>query len=168
MAEFLKGITLWKNPPANSPGSHVLVALVVIGCFNNCRPVIKATLFSGVDWYFDTDFAKYSREALIVTAWVRLGLDGFVLPITEELFFRGFLFDRLPGTTRTKWFSGALLFAIYHFWQPWNYVSIFLISLVLIWPVVKFRNVYLSIAIHMSVNIMGSIAFFGQILQARE
>lgn len=145
-----------------------LLALIIIGGISlTFETSIKSALFGWLpDWYkFETNFDAYSRQALIVTACVRLVLDGFIFPITEELYFRGFLFDRLPATTRNKWLLGALLFAIYHFWQPWNYASIFLISIVLIWPIVKFRNVYLSIAIHMAANILGALLFLGQILQ---
>ena len=145
-----------------------LLALILIGGISfTVEASIKSTLFSWLPhWYFfDTNFESYSRESLILTAWVRLALDGIVFPVTEELYFRGFLFDRLPGTLRNKWLSGAILFAVYHFWQPWNYLSIFFISIVLIWPLAKFRNVYLSIAIHMAANIIGALLFFGQILQ---
>lgn len=147
----------------------MLILIVIGGVSVTAEPAIKAMLFNWLPgWYiFDTNFEAYTRHALIVTASVRLVLDGFVLPVTEELYFRGFLFDHLPGTTKTRWILGAALFAVYHFWQPWNYVSIFLISLVLIWPIIKFRNVYLSMAIHMSANIIGSIAYFGQVLQSK-
>lgn len=147
--------------------ASLLILILIGGISLSVEASIKSALFGWLPgWYvFDTDFESYSRESLIITACARLALDGIVFPITEELYFRGFLFDRLPGTLKTKWLLGALLFAIYHFWQPWNYLSIFLISIVLIWPMAKFRNLYLSIAIHMSANIIGTLLFFGQILQ---
>ena len=145
-----------------------LVILVLIGGVSFVfESNIKSMLFGWLpNWYFyDSNFQSYSKEALLITAWVRLAVDGVVLPITEELYFRGYLFHRLPENIKNKWIMGAFLFAVYHFWQPWNYASLFLISLVLIAPVVKFNNVYLSIAIHMFANIIGTILFFGQINQ---
>jgi hypothetical protein len=119
------------------------------------------------NWYFyDSNFQSYTKEILLITAWVRLVIDGILLPITEELYFRGYLFQALPVKVKNKWILGALLFAIYHFWQPWNYPSLFLISFILIAPVVKFKNIYLSIAIHMLANIIGALLFFGQIIQS--
>jgi hypothetical protein len=129
---------------------------------------IKSILFGWLpNWYFyDSNFQSYTKEILLITAWVRLAIDGILLPITEELYFRGYLFQALPDKVKNKWILGALLFAIYHFWQPWNYPSLFLISLILIAPVVKFKNIYLSIAIHMLANIIGTLLFFGQIIQS--
>lgn len=147
--------------------ASLLILIIIGGISLTFEASIKSAFFGWLpDWYkFEINFDAYSKQALIVTACARLVMDGVIFPITEELYFRGFLFDRLPGTTRNKWILGALLFAIYHFWQPWNYASIFLISIVLIWPMVKFRNVYLSIAIHMAANILGALLFLGQILQ---
>jgi membrane protease YdiL (CAAX protease family) len=143
-----------------------MVILIVIGAITfTFESKIKSSLFSWLPaWYFyDSNFQSYSKHALFVTAWIRLILDGIIFPVTEELYFRGYLFPRLPGTIRYKWTLGAVLFAIYHFWQPWNYISLFFISLVLIAPVTKLNNVYLSIAIHMCANLIGGFLFFGQI-----
>ncbi|MBK9735060.1 MAG: CPBP family intramembrane metalloprotease [Saprospiraceae bacterium] len=145
-----------------------LIILILIGGISFAFESNIKTLFFGwlPDWYFyDINFKSYSKEALLITAWVRLAVDGFVLPITEELYFRGYLFHHLPEKIKNKWIMAALLFAVYHFWQPWNYLSLFLISLVLVVPVMKFNNVYLSIAIHMLANIIGTLLFFGQISQ---
>ena len=168
----LKGVIMptQKMPGLKFTGWLVasLIVLVLIGGVSFVfESKIKSTLFGWLpNWYFyDSNFQSYSKEALLITAWVRLAIDGIILPVTEELYFRGYLFPRLPGNIKNKWVMGASLFAIYHFWQPWNYVSLFFISLVLITPVMKFNNVYLSIAIHMLANIIGAILFFGQISQ---
>lgn len=168
----LKGIII---PTQNLPGLKFtgllmasLVILILIGGIAFAFESKIKTLFFGwlPDWYFyDNNFQSYSKDALLTTAWVRLVIDGIVLPITEELYFRGYLFHRLPEKIKNKWIIAALLFAVYHFWQPWNYPSLFLISLVLVLPVLKFKNVYLSIAIHMLANIIGTLLFFGQIRQ---
>lgn len=145
-----------------------LVILIVIGGISFAvESNIKSMFFGWLPtWYFyDSNFQSYPKEVLLITAWARLAIDGVVLPISEELYFRGYLFPRLPENLKSKWMVGALLFAVYHFWQPWNYASLFLISLVLIAPVVKFNNVYLSVAIHVLANIIGTILFFGQINQ---
>jgi uncharacterized protein len=52
------------------------------------------------DWFFVFDveqFSAFSREALLITFWVGLVVNGFFLPIVEELYFRGYLLPRLPG-----------------------------------------------------------------------
>jgi uncharacterized protein len=147
-----------------------LVLLFLIGGVTiNVETVIKIKLFAWLpNWFFyDSNLAGYSRETLLAAFWVKLIIDGFLLPVTEELYFRGFLYHRLPEQLKNKWFVAALLFAIYHFWQPWNYISLFFISLVLVWPVYKLKNVYLSITIHVLANIIGTLLFFGQLMQAK-
>jgi membrane protease YdiL (CAAX protease family) len=145
----------------------IVLLVVISGITLLFESSIKVAVFNWLpDWYFyDGDLKAYSREVLIATALVRLGVDGIVLPITEELYFRGYLYPRLPETLKHQYLMAAVLFALYHFWQPWNYFSLFLISLVLVWPVAKFKNVYLSVAIHMVANLLGTVLFFGQVLK---
>lgn len=52
-------------------------------------------------------------------------LYGIIGPITEELYFRGYL---LPRIDRLGWVApvlGTVLFAVYHFHTPWRYPAIF-------------------------------------------
>jgi uncharacterized protein len=147
-----------------------LVILFLIGGVTiTAETLIKTKLFDWLpDWFFyDSNLALYSKETLLTAFWFKLIIDGFILPVTEELYFRGYLYHHLPQQLKKKWIVAALLFAVYHFWQPWNYISLFFISLVLVWPVHKFKNLYLSIAIHMLANLIGSLLFFGQLMQVK-
>jgi uncharacterized protein len=147
-----------------------LVILFLIGGVTiTAETFIKTKLFDWLpDWFFyDSNLALYSKETLLTAFWFKLIIDGFILPVTEELYFRGYLYHYLPQQLKKKWIVAALLFAVYHFWQPWNYISLFFISLILVWPVHKFKNVYLSIAIHMLANLIGTLLFFGQLMQVK-
>jgi membrane protease YdiL (CAAX protease family) len=93
----------------------------------------------------------------LVTALLTLALDGAFNPIVEELYFRGFL---LPRLARWGWFApliSALLFALQHYWQPYNYLLIFLLvlpeTLVVRWK----RNVRFSILCHCFANSLGVV-----------
>lgn len=146
-----------------------LVALVIItGITVLLDEKIKSVFFSWLpSWYFyNSNFTEYGRDALMTTAFVRLVIDGFILPVTEELYFRGYLFPSLQES-KYKWFTAAVLFSIYHLWQPWNIIGLIPVSMILVWPVYKHKNLYLSIAIHMLANIIGSFLFMLQIMQPK-
>jgi uncharacterized protein len=105
--------------------SFLIMIICVIGIVL-FESSIKQAFFSKLPaWYFfDTNFASFSKKALITTALLRLLLDGLIIPIIEELYFRGYLLNRLPNYLRYKLIIAALLFTVYHFWQPWNYGSV--------------------------------------------
>jgi membrane protease YdiL (CAAX protease family) len=51
----------------------------------------------------------------------------------------------------------VLLFALQHFWQPYNWALIFLLSLPLAYVIWWKRNPYIAILIHGSANTIGAI-----------
>ena len=113
-------------------------------------------------WYFfDEDYKSgYTKEAIIVTAGLRIVVYGFIIPIVEEQYFRGYLLPKIPATGVKAPMAGSILFALYHFWQPWNYPSLLLISGVLVFTAWHFKNYKISLYIHLIINLLGSIAFF--------
>lgn len=113
-------------------------------------------------WYFfDEDYKNnYTKEAIVVTAAFRIVVDGILIPIVEEQYFRGYLLPKIPATGVKAPMAGSVLFALYHFWQPWNYLSLLLISGVLAFTAWHFKNYKISLYIHLIINLLGSIAFF--------
>jgi uncharacterized protein len=144
--------------------SFLIMIICVIGIVL-FESSIKQAFFSKLAaWYFfDTNFASFSKKALITTALLRLLLDGLIIPIIEELYFRGYLLNRLPNYLKYKLIIAALLFTVYHFWQPWNYGSVLIAGILLVWPVYKYKNLYLSISLHILVNMISAILFLGQV-----
>ncbi len=61
----------------------------------------------------------------------RFLIDGLVLPVVEELYFRGYLLPRGSCSGRSRSLVNAGLFTIYHLWQPFNYLTIFVFALLL-------------------------------------
>jgi CAAX protease family protein len=59
------------------------------------------------------------------TLWLGLVLSGVVAQIVEELYFRGLLMPRIRVAGAWAPAVNAGLFAIYHFFSPWNYLAIF-------------------------------------------
>src|SRR5690606_14311241 len=62
------------------------------------------------------------QAAITLTGWLLC----FVVigPITEELYFRGFLLPRLPGRPAVAVPANAILFALYHVWQPYTWATV--------------------------------------------
>ena len=104
-------------------------------------------------------------QGLVLFALVaKLLFDGLVFPILEEAYFRGFLLPRMTYLGVLAPAVNALLFAMWHFWQPYNWPLIFLLVLVQAYVVWLKRNIYISMLLHCSANTIGAalalVAFF--------
>src|SRR5262249_12037416 len=69
--------------------------------------------------------AGFSTAVLVSTLLVTLAVDGVINPTVEELYFRGYLLPRLPVAGWPAIPLSAALFALQHYWQPWNWLVIF-------------------------------------------
>lgn len=119
------------------------------------------------EWFVLQDIsqlARFSRPALWVTFWVSLILNGFVFPIVEELYFRGYLMPRLSRFGRWAPILNHALFTLYHFWQPYLYGTIFFGVLPLTLAVWWKRSIKLGILTHSALNLIGTLLIFGQLL----
>jgi membrane protease YdiL (CAAX protease family) len=103
--------------------------------------------------------AGYARSALTTTYAVGLVLSGVAGPLVEELYFRGYLLPRLSrfgivGATVIN----VLLFSLYHFFSPWQYVTRVVALLPIVYLVARKRNIYLGIFVHCGLNVLGMVA----------
>jgi hypothetical protein len=111
-------------------------------------------------WFVFSDLRQYvqfSRFVLIIVFSARLLLDGFLFPVVEEMYFRGYL---LPRVSRFGWVAPMLncaLFALYHFWQPYNLPTIFIVSLPIAVGVWKTQNLRVGIYTHILLNTIGAV-----------
>lgn len=119
------------------------------------------------DWFFLFDaeqFKEFSREALMITFWVGLVVNGIAGPIVEEFYFRGHLLPRLSGPGNWLPFINISLFSLYHFWTPWQFFS--RIIWLLPWGYVAWRkkNIYLMMIAHCAANTLGWLLTWAAIL----
>ena len=82
-------------------------------------------------------------------------IDGVLNPIVEELYFRGNLMPRISSRGYIAVPVCALLFSLQHYWQPYNYVFLFVLQLGVCLAVWKTRSVYVGIAAHVTANLIG-------------
>lgn len=89
--------------------------------------------------------------ALLVIAFVFNGLVG---PMTEELYFRGYLLPRIDRYGAWAPVLNTLLFSIYHVWTPWRWPQIAVGFLPLALVAWRTRSLYVSMTAHVTVNIV--------------
>ncbi len=111
-------------------------------------------------WAIRTDvsqYGTYARPVLVLTFGLMLALNGVLLPLVEELYFRGYLLPRLAPLGRAAPWLHHVLFTLYHFWQPWMYLSVLLFALPLTFVPWKTGNVRLSMIAHCVINSLGTV-----------
>jgi hypothetical protein len=117
-------------------------------------------VFSWLPDYLQPDWQPSvppARALVLLTLVLQVVIDGVVVPVTEEIYFRGFLLSRMRHLGALAPAVNALLFAVQHFWQPYNWVLIFLINLPLAYVVWWKRNIYIAMLLHGSANTIGAV-----------
>lgn len=120
---------------------------------------ILLTLFAWLpNWFFiNEDMSVYSKTIQFVN-WLGIFLiTGILAPYVEELYFRGFLLPRMAWMKSWAPVAEAFLFALYHFWSPWQLVTRFLAVLPLVYIVNRKRDLRIGVAAHWLLNTIGSI-----------
>jgi uncharacterized protein len=147
----------------------IVAAFVGFGLSMAFEPAIVDSLFSWLpDWFvrpIDIDrIGDYSRGAWLVTLLTYLVLNGFVGPIVEELYFRGYLLPRMEWMGRWAPLVNVSLFSLYHFWSPWQLLGRILGFGPTVYAVRWKENVYLGMVVHCSLNTIGVILVIGMVL----
>jgi membrane protease YdiL (CAAX protease family) len=100
------------------------------------------------------DFSRYPAAVLGVT-WVSgLVLNGFVAPVVEELYFRGYLLPRISRLGAWAPLVSTVLFSLYHLFTPWQTVGCVISLLPMVYAVWWTRNIYVG----MAVLVLGNVA----------
>ncbi|RKN79754.1 CPBP family intramembrane glutamic endopeptidase [Ulvibacterium marinum] len=131
----------------------IYVPLYPLGLF------LKDNVFKWLpQWYFDPGFGTSDMDLIAKVFLLGIFIDGIIGPVVEELFFRGYLLPRMTYLKKWAPVVNGTLFGLYHFWQPHNYLAIIGVGIVISFVVWKKKNVYLGIAIHCTLNILGALA----------
>lgn len=104
------------------------------------------------------DMSVFSRNIIIITIPVSFFMITIILPIIEELYFRGFLLARMEWMGKYSVLINMVLFAVYHFWSPWMIVARVVAFLPLFYWVYKKKSLKLSIAVHCLANFTDVVA----------
>jgi membrane protease YdiL (CAAX protease family) len=152
----LDGIVLYRKA---IPFWQVLVwvpCLFIISglVFTFLKPIdqfLYSSLFSWMPQLNSGLDGTYSRQVLIVTYSFMLVFVVVIGPWVEELYFRGFLLPRMNYLKKWSPLVHSLLFAIYHTFTPWMFVTRTVAMLPLIYAV-RQKNINLGIITHILLN----------------
>lgn len=139
-----------------------ILLVIVMGLF-------AATQFIGVwlqkelffwlpEWYpLETDYTIYSINTQLVTYAIMFVIVGIVVPVAEELFFRGFLMPRMSWAG--KWIVpiNVTLFAAYHIWSPWQFITRLIAMMPLYYVAYKKQSITLAIIVHCCLNLLADV-----------
>lgn len=89
-----------------------------------------------------------------------IGFGGAV----EELYFRGYLLPRMEHLGAWAPLANAILFSIYHFWSPWEFIARTLALVPWVYAVWHTRSIYLAILVHFTINIVSGISLLSLII----
>ncbi|WNS42304.1 CPBP family intramembrane glutamic endopeptidase [Paenibacillus sp. MMS20-IR301] len=104
------------------------------------------------DYNYVQDMSLFSKNFILIAIAVSFFFLTLILPITEELYFRGFLLARMKWMGKYSVLVNLLLFAVYHFWSPWLIVARIVAFLPLFYLVYKKDSLKLGIAVHCLAN----------------
>ncbi|MGM0110271.1 CPBP family intramembrane glutamic endopeptidase [Enterococcus sp. DIV0187] len=99
-----------------------------------------------------------SKTIIVLTAIMGPLINGLLGPITEEVYFRGFLLPRMKGLGKAAPMVNTLLFSLYHFFSPWQNFTRILALFPYVYVVWKKENIRIGIYVHCLTNLMGSVA----------
>lgn len=118
---------------------------------------IKESFFSWIpDWYIlSVDYMQYNKSQLVVAFIVAFLITGIIIPIVEEIYFRGFLLPRMEWLGKAAPIINASLFAIYHFWSPWQIPTRIIALIPFCYVSYKTKNIKITIIVHCLLNILG-------------
>ena len=136
----------------------VLFAGLVYGVLSNTlNQFLKDEVFAFIpDWARipEVDADEPQQTITILSLLIFGNVAG---PLVEELYFRGYLLDRTPGTPVRRSLLNAFLFAVYHFWSPWDIVARTLAVAPYAYVTQKTKNLWIAVSAHIGVNMLSSI-----------
>jgi hypothetical protein len=146
---------------------YVVLPLLLFLCWG-----VLSIAVSPITQYLETHLSAWfpvwaTQEALIngatgcppiqrnITLLLAVLLSGFVAPVVEELYFRGFLLPRMEHWGWAGPVVNSLLFAVYHFYFPGNVPGIFVAFLPIAYVVQIKKNWRIGAIVHSMFNLWG-------------
>jgi len=164
----LGNIVLYRQPVPKGQLVLFVVALFVGGSVIGAllQPVdffVKENLFSWVPSGYDVTYGLYGGVARFSTAnmlvmWVfGLLVNVIAAPVVEEMYFRGYLLPRISRFGAWAPLLNTVLFSLYHFFNPFGFVSRIGSFLPVVYGAWWKRSIYVSMIVHVLFNFTASV-----------
>ncbi|MDE7333044.1 MAG: CPBP family intramembrane metalloprotease [Lachnospiraceae bacterium] len=127
--------------------------------FAQTRVTLLNNLPIGFDWTNYEYMKSFSKPILILTCIYYGAFNVLIAPITEELFFRGYLTSHYKKQSSFLPIVIAVLFSLYHFWLPFNNIFRILAFAPVAYVAYKEKNLYISICFHCLCNLFSVVSF---------
>jgi membrane protease YdiL (CAAX protease family) len=140
----------------------IIIPFVIAGCIFTILPGYENKLWKIFD--FIPDWFRLDRINIKEMNYLKISMvlafifNGFLGPIVEEIYFRGFLLPRMEKFRKLAPLINVILFSLYHFFTPWENITRILSLIPLVYSVWINKNIRLGIIIHCSLNIIGLIS----------
>ncbi|HEY8562239.1 MAG TPA: CPBP family intramembrane glutamic endopeptidase [Pyrinomonadaceae bacterium] len=136
-------------------------AFVVLFLTSPLNSYLEETVFAWLPAFFHSSQTMASgeptRNALLLMFLLQLTTDGLALPIVEEIYYRGHLMPAVSYLGAAAPIFNAFFFTLNHFWQPYNYLLIFLIVSAQAYVAWRKENIYITMLTHCAGNSLGAI-----------
>lgn len=132
--------------------------------FVQMRTTLLNSLPIGFDWTNYEYLKTFSKPILIITCAYYGIFNVLIGPITEELFFRGYLTSNYEKQKSFTPIMIAILFSLYHFWLPFNNIFRILAFAPVAYVAYKKHNLHISICFHCLCNLFSTLSFILAVL----
>ncbi len=133
--------------------------------FAELRSNVLHNLPTGFDWT-NYEYIKSFSKPMLVFACIYYGIfNVFVGPVTEELFFRGYLTSHYKIQNGFTPILIAVLFSLYHFWLPFQNVFRILVFAPVAYAAYKKKNLYIAMCFHCLCNLVSVVGFASEVLR---
>ncbi len=132
--------------------------------FAEMRTTVLNNLPIGFDWTNYDYIKSFSQPILVATCIYYCIFNVIFGPVTEELFFRGYLTSHCKTQNAFTPILIAILFSLYHFWLPFNNIFRILVFAPVAYVAYKKKNIYISIGAHCLCNLFSCICFVFEIM----
>ncbi|MED9903646.1 MAG: CPBP family intramembrane glutamic endopeptidase [Lachnospiraceae bacterium] len=133
--------------------------------FSGLRSDLLNHLPTGFDWTDYEYLRTFSKPVLVVTCIYYFVFNVFAGPVTEELFFRGYLTSHYNKQTIFTPILIAILFSLYHFWLPFNNIFRIMAFAPAAYVAYKKKNIYISIWFHCMCNLFSVVGFVMEVMR---
>lgn len=146
--------------------SLIIVGGMLLFALKPLSDYFLKTIFSWVpSWYnFVQDMSLFSKNYILVSILISFFIFTLIVPIIEELYFRGFLLARMKWMGNYSVLFNVMLFSVYHFYQPWMIITRFAAMLPLYYFVYKKDSLKLGIIVHCLANFVDVVSYMALLI----